>query len=63
MFFLHRQAIALWTWSNFLHSPGARSVQTNFDETGICLFKDSKSGHMVAAARARPGLAGREGAR
>ena len=46
----------LWAWSNFHDAsalPGLCKVRINFDETGISLFQDSKSGHMVAAARAR----------
>jgi len=46
----------MWTWSNFLHgttAPGMCSVHINFDETSVCLFQGSKSGHMVRAALAR----------
>ena len=53
--FLYLHAIVRWAWSNFLHgssSPGLCNARVNFDVTGVCLFQDSKSGHMVAAARA-----------
>ena len=43
---MYLHAIALWTWSNFLHgssSPSVCNAHANFDETDVCLFQDSKA--------------------